>query len=943
MSTATLQKHRVIIASLFLPTTINFDPDASLRTPLLRARDSNMLVRSGAPSSDEDAQKIAAKISLSSPVTPTGPVQAPKIPVRPKFDTRLKSIVDDLTLRVESGSPVPTPAPEVVPNPFSSFTAMASALRGESPTSAAARQNLPSKALAVPVRSRRLSRSSNTRLRSPSSSLRIRPNVPMEDFILEPSAHANGGLNNAVNSAKNALTKKIWIGVLDVPAASVKEEDRAQIEETLRAQADSFPVWVTEEEFQQHYDGFCHQVLWPSLHYAVPDAPKTKTFYESTSFEQYKAVNQKFADAIVKEYKEGDVVWINDYHLLLVPQMVRAKLPDATIGFFLHVAFPSSEIFRCLAVRESLLRGMLGADVVGFQTHSYARHFRQTVSRILTLEALPGGIDLGSSLCEVAIFPIGIDVLALAEKRRDPTVQEWVDVLKERYAGMKMIVGRDKLDEVQGVRQKLLAFEAFLEKYTEFQGKVVLIQVALATTEENESQVAVFDVVSRINSRFSTLTYQPIVFLHTQDLTFSQYLALLTVADAFFVASLREGMALRTHEFVECQEGKKRPSPLILSEFTGSYSYTGFRSCVGINPWDSRKTADGIYTALTMDDKDCATRWKDLHRHVTTQTAQAFVTSFVTRCIRTHMEYQRRALSEVPLLDPSKLFANATSGDKRLIFLDWEGTLWNEDPRITWHSGFNPPTAKLDTVKKLLANEQNEVWILSGMGVQGGLEKIATELPGVGLVAENGCMIKPPGQKAWVNLVPDFNLDWKAPALEILTYYTDRTPGTFTENRGASICWRFGNEKRDEAAQKWVRRSASEAQNHIWDSLGEIYGLRIIPGSSSFLILPKNVSRSTAVGTILSSHETDGPILPRSTSEDVALLSPVGSPLSLRIPHPPGEQKNISILYIGADEHLIRRLNELSVAETCATGGRPTFAKWRIDTTQIRDVLASFS
>ncbi|CCO28911.1 hypothetical protein BN14_02910 [Rhizoctonia solani AG-1 IB] len=203
-------------------------------------------------------------------------------------------------------------------------------------------------------------------------------------------------------------------------------------------------------------------------------------------------------------------------------------------------------------------------------------------------------------------------------------------------------------------------------------------------------------------------------------------------------------------------------------------------------------------------------------------------------------------------------------------------------------------------------------------------------------------MLKPPGQSEWVNLVPDFNLDWKTPALEILTYYTDRTPGTFLENRGASICWRFGNEERDEAAQKWIRRSSAEAQNHIWDSLGEIYSLRIIPGSSSFLILPKNTSRSTAVGTILSSHETNGPILPRSTSEDVALLSP-GSPLSLRSPQPPGQEQNVPILYIGTDEHLIRRLNELVTAETCAAGGRATFAKWRIDTTQIGDLLASFS
>lgn len=135
---------------------------------------------------------------------------------------------------------------------------------------------------------------------------------------------------------------------------------------------------------------------------------------------------------------------------------------------------------------------------------------------------------------------------------------------------MKIIVGRDKLDNIQGVRQKIQAFETFLDKYPEYQGKVVLIQVALQTTEENEMQGGVADVVSHLNSRFSTLTYQPVVFLHTQDLTFSQYLALLTVADAFVVTSLREGMALRTHEFVECQEERHRP--LVLSEVSGDRS-----------------------------------------------------------------------------------------------------------------------------------------------------------------------------------------------------------------------------------------------------------------------------------------------------------------------------------------------------------------------------------
>jgi trehalose 6-phosphate synthase/phosphatase len=324
----------------------------------------------------------------------------------------------------------------------------------------------------------------------------------------------------------------------------------------------SLPVWIPDAEFESCYDEFCHQVLWPCLHYAVPDAPKTKLFFESAAFKQYVAVNKRFAEAIESVWTEGDVVWINDYHLMLLPLLLRKStrvpaLACAPIGFFMHVAFPSSEIFRCLSVREQLLRGMLGADLVGFQTASYARHFRQTVSRILAVEALPKGIQVEYGIpggareghgrfVDVGVFPMGIDVGALRERRREPDVSYWVQLLRQRYAGMMIVVGRDKLDEIQGVRHKLEAFELFLKKWPEYQGKVILLQVALQTTESNELAAGgVSDVVARINSAFSTLTYQPVVFLHTQEVTFSQYLALLTVADAFLVTSLREGMALR--------------------------------------------------------------------------------------------------------------------------------------------------------------------------------------------------------------------------------------------------------------------------------------------------------------------------------------------------------------------------------------------------------------
>ncbi|KAF9003108.1 glycosyl transferase, partial [Hymenopellis radicata] len=387
------------------------------------------------------------------------------------------------------------------------------------------------------------------------------------EFHIEPNAHCNGGLKNAVdsvslNASRPQRKRKLWVGTLGVETDTWSPALRETASTRLTEGGyESEVVWVDDAVFEGCYDEFCHQVLWPALHYAVPDAPKTKLFYESASFKHYVDVNQKFADTIKAVWQEGDVVWVNDYHLMLLPQMLRAAGVPGPIGFFMHVAFPSSEIFRCLSVRDKLLRGVLGADLVGFQTASFARHFRQTCSRILAVEALPRGIQLPPEegiatgdeergrFVDVGVYPVVIDGL--------------VHVL---YAGMKLIVGRDKMDEIQGVKPKIQAFQTFLEQHPEYQGKVVLIQIAIPSNPPRSPSVAqanstltdqILSTVSTINSRFSTLTYQPIIFLPTSDVTYSQYLALLTCADPFIVASLREGMALRSHEFVVSQEDKE--------------------------------------------------------------------------------------------------------------------------------------------------------------------------------------------------------------------------------------------------------------------------------------------------------------------------------------------------------------------------------------------------
>lgn len=450
-------------------------------------------------------------------------------------------------------------------------------------------------------------------------------------------------------------------------------------------------------------------------------------------------------------------------HLLLVPQLLRELVPSATIGLFIHIAFPSSELFRCLAMRETLLRGMLGADLVGFQTHNFCRHFRQTVSRILQLEATPKGVQTESSFTTVSPFPIGIDPRNLNAKRCDPEVAEWIAKLTERYEGKKVIVGRDKLDWIRGVRQKLLAFEIFLKDHPEWVGKVVLIQVALATNEENNEAGEASDVVSRINSRYASLTYQPVVFLHVQDITFSQYLALLSVADAFMANSLREGMNLTTHEYIICQEEKQ--SPLILSEFTGTYS--ALRACISINPWCSKQVAHAIHKALTMPKDEQEARWADLHRTVVTQTALQWITSLLSRLERAHIEQQRRDNAFIPKLEIGQLVSEWRASKIRLILLDLEGSLLPESILLLR----NPEDLKFSdtlvaTLKELSEDPKNATYVMSALSTDF-LDKLAEKLPELGIVAEDGCAVKHPGRAEWTSLIAGLNSAWKASVIEI--------------------------------------------------------------------------------------------------------------------------------------------------------------------------------
>jgi trehalose 6-phosphate synthase/phosphatase len=296
------------------------------------------------------------------------------------------------------------------------------------------------------------------------------------DWVVKSAVQGNGGLRNAINAAvrEGIVQDRVMVGTLGMPTDSLKDHTREKITRILEERYDSLAVLVGDNEFEGHYFHFCRNVLYPAFHYQMQESPRHKE-YDDHSWSQYVKLNERFADAIATKWKPGDRIWINDYHLMLLPSLLRQRLPKAEIGFFMHTAFPSSEVFRCLTHREALLKGLLGANLIGFQTAEYVYHFHHTCNRILRLEVSADGILLPDRLLPTKAFPIGIDNILLESQRKSSDVMDWVLKIRNRYEGKHLIVARDRLDAAGGIKQKLLAYEKFLKRYPEWRENVSFV------------------------------------------------------------------------------------------------------------------------------------------------------------------------------------------------------------------------------------------------------------------------------------------------------------------------------------------------------------------------------------------------------------------------------------------------------------------------------------
>jgi trehalose 6-phosphate synthase/phosphatase len=607
-----------------------------------------------------------------------------------------------------------------------------------------------------------------------SNRLPVRLLMDGDRFETEQSA---GGLAAALSAVRG---DSVWIGW---PGTVVPEALQADVADRLRAD-NLFPIFLTADEEEDFYNRVCNDTLWPLLHYFGDRLRLTPE-----AWQRYVHVNERFADAILEHTGPDSRVWVHDFHLMLVPAMLRRRAPGVSVGFFLHTPFPSSEVYRLLPAREEVLRGMLGADYVSFQVGDYARHFRSSCLRVLGVDSQPDAIEIGGRLVGIGVDPIGIDTLGFQEVIANPETERLFGQLEEQYAGRKLVLGVERLDYTKGIPQKLLAFERLLEQDPDRARTTTMLQVLVPSRLESSEYVQQRNeielLIARINGRFGQPGVTPVEYLH-RNISKPGLVALYRRADVMMVAPLRDGMNLVAHEFVLCQSepglpGRWRGS-LLLSEFAGSAQV--LPGALLVNPWNVDGVVERLGTALELHLPERRRRLETMSKRVEALDSRKWADGFLTRLGR-HSQRDRRGTPpdvEGEILE--RLLERFARARSRSILLDYDGTLRELEP----HPDLAVPTRELRALLRELSSlPDTDVHIVSGRRRRE-LEQWFGQLP-IYLCAEHGYVARAPGEE-WKTLI-ELDLAWMRPIERLLRRVAADVPGAHVERKSVSVAWHF--------------------------------------------------------------------------------------------------------------------------------------------------------
>ena len=644
-----------------------------------------------------------------------------------------------------------------------------------------------------------------------------------------------GGLATGLGSFYRSFDGK-WVGWPGIAAERI-EGNEERIRGRLRSES-CFPIFLTEGDVEGFYDGFCNRTLWPLFHYFTQF-----TEYNEKLWEAYRKVNELFCDEVLRVAGKDDTIWIHDYHLMLLPGLLRDRLPEAKIGFFLHIPFPSFEVFRLLPWRIEILKGLLGADLIGFHTYDYVQYFLDSIRRLLGYEHALGQITTSDRVIKVDAFPMGISFEKFAQGATERGVKREIERIRRKVGDRKIVLSIDRLDYTKGIPKRLEAFDIFLQRYPEYIEKITLILVAVPSRTGVEHYAMlkreVDELIGRINGKYSTIGWSPIWYLY-RFLAFPNLVALYSVADVALVTPLRDGMNLIAKEFIATKTDGR--GVLILSEMAGAAKELG--EAITVNPNNEEEVAEALREALEMSEEEQVARNKIMQRRLQRYNVIRWATEFMEKLEGTkdlQKEFTARRLTQEVL---KRLIDDYRRSERRLIFLDYDGTLipFSEKP-----NGAKPDGALLKTLETIAKDRGTEVVIVSGRDKEsierwfGGLN--------VSLIAEHGVWIKEKGGE-W-ELIEPMKSDWKEQIRPILESYMDRTPGSFIEEKEFSLVWHY---RRADPELASVRaRELRDALFHLTANLD----IGVLEGSKVVEIKNLGINKGKAAMRWISKEEWD--------------------------------------------------------------------------------------
>ena len=615
----------------------------------------------------------------------------------------------------------------------------------------------------------------------------------------------------------------VWLGWPGI----VSEGDKKIVESELSSKFNYSPVFIPRELSEKYYEGCCNNTIWPLFHSFQGFAE-----YSESEWESYKKVNLLFCEKVAKIVRPGDVIWVHDYQLMMLPKYLRERFPDVPIGFFLHIPFPPFDIYRLLPHHKEIIESLLAADLVGFHTYDYAQAFLGSVRRELGYEGELGQITIGGRVARVDVFPLGIDFRKFSGYLSDKKKKITASKMYEQIAANKIIFSVSRLDYTKGIPQSIEAIGEFFERNPQWCGKVAYLLVVVPSREKVERYASlkreIDELVGKINSRYGTLDWLPIRYIY-RSLSFAELIALYSKADVALVTPLRDGMNLIAKEYIATKTNEK--GVLILSEMAGAAKE--MIEALLVNPNSKEEVVQAIERALAMSDEEQIRRNKIMRSRLKDYDVKEWVERFLYQLAEAVNFSKALRVRKLGPERKASLVNHYSKASNRLLILDYDGTL---TPFVDKPQKAKPSAKLIGLLKRLNSSTKNEVIILSGRDKKT-LQRWFGALK-MAMVAEHGAWVKGKKSKSWKPVV---NVDdqWKKQIRPIMQLFVDRIPGSFIEEKDFSLVWHYRKTNVDIGA---------EAAREMVDTLINLtanLALNVLPGNKVVEIKVSEVSKGT--------------------------------------------------------------------------------------------------